>query len=630
MPGLSNHSHVSFFYAILTESSSDQFVPRDLSADCLLNILLTFFTPIIMLRPLLVLLCVLSLATANNGPTAYTRLGQIEGSVRRVGHKTVEQFLGIPYAEPPVAHLRFKKPSPLTQRYKKPLDATKFSASCRHPEYKHLWPLLELQNLEEVGSNPKFSEDCLYLNIWTPGVLKGNFKKQLKAVLVWIHGGGFLFGSSTQTVYDGAAVAAYGDIVVVSMNYRLGTLGFLYTGDGEDDAPGNMGLWDQATAFRWVHENIKFFGGDPKRVTISGESAGGMSCHFHLMSSISKKLFQSAIPLSGSSVSMGFNIPKDVALKRAMKLAQMVNCSVVEDKIDMECMGGIDAQKLSFLGITKDLLESDFDRIFTLFNMVPIFGDDFLPVNPQKILKSSIPSEHKRIMTGVTEFEGGSVIILPQDLLDPRLKRLLRSDRLNDIILVASKTASGIRRLFSLKGLKNVLSQLFYDSIDHSDVNDNNSTESMSGRFKANFDMSGDVSLLCPALLEAQKYSENNQVYSFVYTFRFQTRYAKGSLMSQDCPIDKYGVCHSSELHFFFGMPLLYPSHYTEDEKDAAREIISITSDFIKGRPLSWPEYKLQEDGTRVTRVISGRMGGNEILVDFKKDKCNFLRKIIL
>jgi para-nitrobenzyl esterase len=171
-------------------------------------------------------------------------------------------FRGLPFARPPVGPLRFQPPEP-REPWSGVRDAARFGPSA--PQNGALvGPLMSL-GITRTG------EDCLYLNIWTPAADGAR-----RPVLVWIHGGAFILGSGSQTLYDGSALARRGDVVVVTINYRLGALGFLRLRDrfGERlPATGNEGLLDQVAALEWVRDEIAAFGGDPDRVTIFGESA---------------------------------------------------------------------------------------------------------------------------------------------------------------------------------------------------------------------------------------------------------------------------------------------------------------------------------------------------------------------
>jgi para-nitrobenzyl esterase len=205
-----------------------------------------------------------------------------EGLIRGSSTDTTRAFRGIPYATPPVGSLRWKPPARPAVR-KTILDATKFASHC--------------PQIAGPFGQGSVSEDCLYLNVYTPRHGGG-----LKPVMVWIHGGALVTGESDD--YDATRLVDQGDVIVVTINYRLGALGFLahpaLTAESPDHASGNYGLMDQAEALRWVQRNILFFGGDPFRVTIFGESAGGLSVHSQLASPGSKGLFQRAIVESGA------------------------------------------------------------------------------------------------------------------------------------------------------------------------------------------------------------------------------------------------------------------------------------------------------------------------------------------
>jgi len=197
-------------------------------------------------------------------------------------------FRGIPYATPPVGDARFRPAKP-ARPWPGERDAGEFGASA--PQNPMLIPLPGM----DVG---RTDEDCLTLNVWTPGTADGR-----RPVMVWIHGGGFVLGSGSQPVYDGAALARRGDVVVVTINYRLGPLGFLFLDElvpelGGDTA--NLGLRDQIAALRFVRENAAAFGGDPANVTIFGESAGGMSVATLLAMPEARGLFRRAIAQSGA------------------------------------------------------------------------------------------------------------------------------------------------------------------------------------------------------------------------------------------------------------------------------------------------------------------------------------------
>ncbi len=209
------------------------------------------------------------------------------GPVRGLEENGIAGFRGIPYAEPPTGLARFAAPKP----------ARRFAASFHADSYGPAAP--QRGSLPEplakiAGMNARFSEDCLNLNVWTPSV-GGS-----RAVLVFIHGGAFIIGSGSQ--YPGDDLARRGDAVVVTINYRLGLIGFNAFAEifpGDDRFAANAGLLDQRLALQWVRDNIAAFGGDPDRVTIAGESAGAASVAFHLAAPRSQPLYAQAIVQSG-------------------------------------------------------------------------------------------------------------------------------------------------------------------------------------------------------------------------------------------------------------------------------------------------------------------------------------------
>lgn len=242
-----------------------------------------------------------------------TPLGPVRGFVAQGS----ETYLGIPYAKPPLAELRWRPPQPVVP-WQDVLDATDLPPSC--PQFAPPFNML-------MGD-----EDCLYLNIWTPQ------RKPDKPmpVMVWIHGGGFTAGKAAYTAQDGQKLAAQSNSVVVAMNYRLGVFGFLADGDlSAEDAnhpvSGNYGIEDQAAALRWVRDNIAAFGGDPDKVTIFGQSAGGVSVCAQLSSPASAGLFQRAIIQSGPCATPLSEL--DAVSVLGQRLSEGLGCDDAEDRL---------------------------------------------------------------------------------------------------------------------------------------------------------------------------------------------------------------------------------------------------------------------------------------------------------
>jgi para-nitrobenzyl esterase len=231
----------------------------------------------------------LALALTTRGQTTdliKTASGTVEGAGRQ--SSGVRIFKGIPFAQPPVGDLRWKEPQPV-KNWQGVRQAKAFGPRCMQA------PIFGDMNFRSNG----MSEDCLYLNVWTPA--KSNSERL--PVLVYFYGGGFVAGDGSEPRYDGESMAAKG-IVAVTVNYRLGVFGFLahpeLTKESPHHASGNYALLDQSAALRWVRQNIAAFGGDPGRVTIAGESAGSVSVSAQMASPLSKDLIAGAIGESGS------------------------------------------------------------------------------------------------------------------------------------------------------------------------------------------------------------------------------------------------------------------------------------------------------------------------------------------
>jgi len=222
-------------------------------------------------------------AATHGDPSATPVVAVAGGAVRGKAAAAADEFLGIPYAAPPVGPLRWRPPQPAA-RWKGERDATRFAPHCAQPATPF-----------GLASS---AEDCLYLNVFAPAGRRRGGKGH--PVMVWIHGGALWFGESDD--YDAAKLAADGT-VVVTINYRLGALGFLAhpaLADRPGGSSGAYGLMDQQAALRWVQRNIRKFGGDPQNVTIAGESAGGLSVLAHVASARARGLFDRAIVQSGA------------------------------------------------------------------------------------------------------------------------------------------------------------------------------------------------------------------------------------------------------------------------------------------------------------------------------------------
>ncbi|CAG0886030.1 unnamed protein product [Darwinula stevensoni] len=311
--------------------------------------------------------------------------GDLQGKeARSSGEHLYYSFQGIPYAEPPVGELRFKPPE-RHSGWSGTRDATQEGSVC-------------VQVDEFIKKGIDGDEDCLFLNVFTRKMPKEGEENPRMAVMVWIHGGGFIIGSSQALMYHPGYLMDY-DIVLVTINYRLNIFGFLSTED--EHAHGNYGMLDQVQALKWVQENVEYFGGDPTRVTIFGESAGGASVHFLVLSPLARGLFVNAIAMSGVTTD-----PWAVqweARDVAERLGDMVGCPRDSSLALIECLRTKDS--LELVAKTMD---------FRLWSLMPLTftprvdseaENPFLPDDPKILLQegrfAKVP-----FMTGVTREEG--------------------------------------------------------------------------------------------------------------------------------------------------------------------------------------------------------------------------------
>ena len=275
--------------------------------------------------------------------------GTLEGVVEASG---IRSFKGVPFAAPPVGDLRFREPQPV-RNWKGVRKADHFG-----PRAMQL-PWFSDMNFRSDG----MSEDCLYLNVWTPA--KSSSEKL--PVLVYFYGGGFVGGDGSEYRYDGESLATKG-IVTITINYRLGIFGFLaypdLTKESDHHSSGNYGLLDQHAALVWVQQNIAAFGGDPQRVTIGGESAGSMSVSAQMASPLSKGLFAGAIGESGALMGSIKSVPLADAEQNGVAFVAHLGKSLT----DLRAMSA------------RELLETTKTSHF----MIAIDGY-FLPRSPQEI-----------------------------------------------------------------------------------------------------------------------------------------------------------------------------------------------------------------------------------------------------
>lgn len=511
-----------------------------------------------------------------------TKLGRVMGLQLDVLNKSIEQYQGIPYAEPPLGARRFRASTPLAP-WNGTYDATSRLTACPQRGYS---------GISATGIN--YTEDCLHLHVWTPH-REQNRHVELVPVLVWIHGGGLTHGSASNAIYNGSILCAKTGFVVVSMNYRLDILGFLDAGSVE--APGNMGLMDQTLALDWVKENAKFFGGDPLKVTLFGESAGAMSVHAHMLSPLSRYLFQNAVLLSGSLYSIDFYDSPQQSLQMAQRVSKIVNCSNEEwnwsthpDDL-IRCLRNVPVDEL--LTASGEASSPYFGTFQTTYH------NDFLPKDPRIATERGLVQEVD-IVLGVTSDENSWSLINAVD------RGLLSED-------LESENATKIRQVLDHSmetNIRNIQPATVQQYLDNAF---NNSNTALVRQY---IDYLSDRRFNCPVHFLANRHAaQGNKVFSYVFDHK------KSSFNLPTW----VGAPHAGELTLLFGKPLTDASHLGDDDYTTSEALIRILSSFaLTGTPelptgRQWPLYT---ENNPVSVVLTP--GNYTDVHGFRSTQCEF------
>jgi para-nitrobenzyl esterase len=322
-----------------------------------------------------------------------------QGLLRGVAADSVYAWKGVPYAQAPVGDLRFRAPQP-PMSWQGVRDASK--------------PGFISPQLRRASNEPlKGNEDCLSLNIWSPAA-----DGHKRPVMFWIHGGGFLIGSGSVQMYDGANLSKNGDVVVVNINYRLGALGFLYLNDikgkqtGFDD---NLGIRDQIAALQWVKDNIAAFGGDPDAVTIFGESAGAISVLTLMATPSAHGLFKRAIVESASPEAL---LQPKVATDLTMRYLRMLGVS----PDSLQQLKSVDAD--TFVSVMDRLVTQLMYETTSVKLLSPVIDGDLIPTSPMSAIRAG-QAAGIDLMIGTNKDEA-TLLSLKRVGLTPRSEAELR------------------------------------------------------------------------------------------------------------------------------------------------------------------------------------------------------------
>ncbi|KAM4690422.1 uncharacterized protein WCC33_017807 [Rhinophrynus dorsalis] len=519
-----------------------------------------------------------------------TKQGRIKGFHLPMPSGFVTAYLGIPYGEAPIGTQRFKKPQP-----RKPWsgihDASKFGKSC-HQTRDEAYAKFHGTNMWQV--NNEMSEDCLYLNVWVPPS-----KPKSTHVMVFIYGGAFLAGTSSLDIYDPSMLSFSEDVIVVSMNYRVGALGFLAL-PGNKHAPGNAGLFDQRLALKWVHENIAAFGGNPNTVTLFGHSSGAACVGFHLLSAGSQNYFSRVIIQSGS-VSAPWAINSHRRARRlTLKLAEILGCSLNDDDTIMDCLQTVDPKD-----IVKKQILAETEHLYALTRIIPIVDNDFLNDIPNNLIKQHVKKID--VLIGGSKDDGNPFPIWGAPGFSREHESLISTEEL----------VKGLMRYFPSVGNLGVESILF----EYKDWEDENSKEKNREAMEL---ILRDYYMICPMKYFADKVLKHK---AKVFFYEFDHR------SSQEVWPDWMGVLHGAILPFMFGKPLIEASNFTESEKVLSRKIMKFWANFARygtprgddGDDFNWPLYTMKDQTYAVLKT-----GSWELHNKLNARRCHFWNSYLL
>nr|AXF92896.1 acetylcholinesterase 1b [Caligus rogercresseyi] len=502
--------------------------------------------------------------------------------------RNVISWLGIPYASPPIGNLRFRHPRPM-QPWDGIRNATQPPNSCVQID-DTMFPGFD--GTEKWNANTPISEDCLYLSVTAPEIPKQD--KQRLPVLVWIHGGGFFSGTTTLDVYDPRTLVSEEEILFVGIQYRLGSLGFLFADSHE--APGNAGLFDQLMALVWVKENIIEFGGDPERITIAGGTAGAASVGFHLLSPLSNTYFSQAIMQSSSALVPWGLLSKKEASARSKDLAGIARCPIDDLSLMIDCLRGLKATQIMYLEWESPRL-----RIMDI-PFVPVLDGIFIPDNPREALHLG-GYKKVNILIGTNEDDGQPDMFYNL----PDLFKMSENVSIGDEYF--TKAVNELNPYVNEVGRNAIIFEYIDWSRPRSPIlNRDALTEMMS-----------DHQFTCPTIDFAHGLTGGeNKV--FMYKFNHRSSRNPWPVWS--------GVIQGEEIPFVFGDPLNRSKSYMESEIELSKRMMRYWSNFVRaGDPnlslvateTRWPEYNPIQ-----RRVLELQAGNNSISEGLDLRKCEF------
>jgi len=537
------------------------------------------------------------------GETVIVRVaqGSLRGQkVKTEAGATYYSFHAIPYAKPPVGTLRFKAPQP-AEPWEGIRDALKEGDVA---------PQTGVFQLKSYSGN----EDCLFINVFTPK-LPASTTDVLKPVMAYIHGGAFCLGSGNSEMHGPSPMMDTGEVVLVTMNYRLGALGFLSTGD--EVVPGNNGLKDQVLALRWVQENIAQFGGDPHNVTIGGVSAGGGSVHLHVVSPMSKGLFHRAIAQSGTALCPWASEDPAVARTKAFRLGETLGCKTSDSKELVEFLMKVPAQQLTEW-TEKVFTEEEKHPIPLFFHPViePEKQNDevFLPDRPIDLIRNG--KFHKvPLIIGVNSKEGK--LILP-DLTEHTSWYNSLTDNWEPLLSVHLSLPKGTQQIKETS--RKVQEFYFGDKAVSKET------------WPQLLDVYGDILFNIGAYRAAKEQQSKSSASVYLYQFSFD---GKGvEFFPSDISIP--GASHGSDLLYLFdtALPSFPVPPLDDDSMEVRKKMIKMWINFAKtGNPTPEPDSLLGVTWSPVTKAELNYLNIDKELTmhrDLMKENMDFWGEILV
>ncbi|XP_046368276.2 acetylcholinesterase-like isoform X1 [Haliotis rufescens] len=521
-----------------------------------------------------------------DGQEVNTSQGRLRGTTLSVRGKHVDVFHGIPFAKPPVGNLRFKHPSPPDSWDPEIRNATQEKPPCLQPRDIFSFP-------EDYRKTPgNLSEDCLYLSLWRPSNIS---QASNLAVMVFIYGGGWGIGSIRLGLYNGQYLAAENDIILVSINYRLGPLGFGYL--GPDTIPGNMGLMDQRMALKWVNDNIARFGGDVNRITIFGESAGAVSVGLHLLSPLSRDLFKYGVLESGSPnqpVSRQVYQDHDTARSYVRTFGAIVGCTGSTDADLFTCLQKVEADAIT-PAFVKGL---EHGRAHS-----PVIDKYFMPDDPLTLMKTG-QFKKTNILQGCNKDES-TVLVLP--LMTNFTRDGLTREKYLEIMKSYTRFSGPESKAEALR--------LFYEEMQDP-VEPINYIQVLNN-------IRDDLEFTCRAVAFSSYYSEHNDTYMYSFNHRLSTSSYPSWI----------GATHTYELEMVFGLPLDRSLGFQQDEVELSRTIMTYWTNFAKtgnpNKPVAvrskWAVFK-QPRAQYMSLDVGDNLATRQRL---HHQRCNFINNIL-